>query len=313
MTDPLREAIARVKEIAAAIEFGPGDGISFREKGAVTHAADLRAILAALPTDTVQPVGGVDREAFQARVLPWLMECFGADIAANIEERCDRFIEEALEQVQALGWDKARAIALVDYVYGRPAGEPHQEAGGVMVTFAALCQAAGLDMQKAGDDELARIMRPEIVQKIRAKQAAKPAGSALPVALYATAPTAGSDGEHVCEWRLIAETQDAQYFRVTTMIEAAREAGWAMMEVVDSISWERRQRFSDIAARLAKSIEAVECQSTDAPTAGSGWVMVPREPTPKMLAATWDHDIDKNGGIESQNTRNERATGAAGG
>lgn len=147
---------------------------------------------AALPTDTVQPVGGVDREAFQARVLPWLMECFGADIAANIEERCDRFIEEALEQVQALGWDKARAIALVDYVYGRPAGEPHQEAGGVMVTFAALCQAAGLDMQKAGDDELARIMRPEIVQKIRAKQAAKPTGSALPVALYATAPTAPS-------------------------------------------------------------------------------------------------------------------------
>lgn len=126
-----------------------------------------------------QPSAGA--RSFQARVLPWLMECFGADIAADLEERCDRFIEEALEQVQALHWPRERALALVDYVYGRPIGEPHQEAGGVMVTFAALCQAAGLDMQKAGDDELARIMRPEIVQKIRAKQAAKPTGSALPI------------------------------------------------------------------------------------------------------------------------------------
>jgi len=31
-----------------------------------------------------------------------------------------------------------------------------------------------------------------------------------------------------------------------------------------------------------------------------------REPTPKMIAATWGHKIDNLGGIESQNTRNER-------
>jgi hypothetical protein len=120
--------------------------------------------------------------SFQSRVLPWLMECFGAEIAADRVERCDRFIEEALELAQSLDWPRERAIALVDYVYGRPAGEPHQEVGGVMVTLAALCQAAGLDMDAAGEDELARIMRPEIVAKIRAKQAAKPTGSALPVA-----------------------------------------------------------------------------------------------------------------------------------
>lgn len=35
-------------------------------------------------------------------------------------------------------------------------------------------------------------------------------------------------------------------------------------------------------------------------------VVAPVEPTPKMLAATWDHEIDKSGGIESQNTRNAR-------
>lgn len=132
------------------------------------------------PTSSPAPEA-VGVESFQARVLPWLMECFGAEIAGDIEERCDRFIEEALELVQSLNWPRERATALIEYVYGRPAGEPHQEAGGGMVTFAALCQAAGLDMVRAGEDELARIMRPEIVQKIRAKQAAKPTGSALPI------------------------------------------------------------------------------------------------------------------------------------
>lgn len=121
-------------------------------------------------------------EGFQSRVLPWLIECFGAEIAGDRQERCDRFIEEALELAQSLDWTADRAHALVDYVFGRPKGEPHQEVGGVMVTLAALCQAVGLDMQAGGDDELARIMRPEIVQKIRAKQAAKPTGSALPIA-----------------------------------------------------------------------------------------------------------------------------------
>lgn len=137
-------------------------------------------------------------EGFQARVLPWLMECFGAEIAADRVERCDRFIEEALELVQSLDWPADRAHALVDYVFGRPVGEPHQEVGGVMVTLAALCQAAGLDMVRGGEDELARIMRPEIVQKIRAKQAAKPTGSALPVAIHPT-PEGQTEGAVVSE------------------------------------------------------------------------------------------------------------------
>jgi len=54
--------------------------------------------------------------------------------------------------------------------------------GGVMVTLAALCLASGIDMYSAAERELARINQPEIVAKIRTKQAAKPTGSALPVA-----------------------------------------------------------------------------------------------------------------------------------
>lgn len=69
--------------------------------------------------------------------------------------------------------------------------------------------------------------------------------------------TTAGVGEHHCEWRLIAETQDAQYTRVIALVEAAKEAGWAMMEVVDGIAWERRQQFSDIAARMALALAAL--------------------------------------------------------
>jgi hypothetical protein len=51
-----------------------------------------------------------------------------------------------------------------------------------MVTLAALCLANGLDMHGAGETELARINVPEMVVKIRAKQAAKPKHSPLPEA-----------------------------------------------------------------------------------------------------------------------------------
>ncbi|WP_426304068.1 hypothetical protein ACN9MJ_13720 [Acidovorax facilis] len=117
---------------------------------------------------------------FQQRVQPWLLECFGAEIAADRIERNHRFLEESLELVQALGCTASEAHQLVDYVFGRPVGDPPQEVGGVMVTLAALCLASGLDMHDAGEVELARISAPELVARIRAKQAAKPKHSPLP-------------------------------------------------------------------------------------------------------------------------------------
>jgi len=120
-------------------------------------------------------------DTLQARVQPWMMACFGAEISADKLERSDRFIEEALELVQSGDYPKERALALVDYVYGRDKGEMHQEVGGVMITLAAFCLAHGIDMHEAGEAELDRIWTK--VEKIRAKQAAKPTGSALPIAL----------------------------------------------------------------------------------------------------------------------------------
>jgi NTP pyrophosphatase (non-canonical NTP hydrolase) len=117
-------------------------------------------------------------ETFQARVKPWMDACFGAEISADKIERNHRFLEEALELVQANGCTQSEAHQLVDYVYGRDVGEINQEVGGVMVTLAALCLANGIDMHKGGETELARIWTK--VEKIRAKQAAKPKHSPLP-------------------------------------------------------------------------------------------------------------------------------------
>ncbi|WP_202966745.1 hypothetical protein [Cupriavidus sp. IDO] len=150
------------------------------------------------PIDPADPTGGrVDAapapaEPFQARVQPWMLECFGAEIAADQQERNHRFLEEALELVQSCGATASEAHQLVDYVYGRPVGEKHQEVGGVMVTLAALCLAQGLDMHAAGETELARIWTK--VEQIRAKQAAKPKHSPLPQHVPAAPPAGQVDG-----------------------------------------------------------------------------------------------------------------------
>lgn len=118
---------------------------------------------------------------FFKRVKPWMDACFGETISNDKLERNDRFIEEALELVQAIGYNRDRAHALVDYVFDRPVGEPFQEVGGVRVTLAALCLANGIDDDAAAEMELARVWT--LIEQIRAKHAAKPKGSALPIAV----------------------------------------------------------------------------------------------------------------------------------
>lgn len=117
---------------------------------------------------------------YQDRVNDFMMACFGPGIAGDTKERNHRFVEESLELVQSLGCTAAEAHMLVDYVFGRPIGEPDQETGGVMVTLAALCTAAGLDMSRAGNRELQRVWGK--IDVIREKQKGKPRGSPLPQA-----------------------------------------------------------------------------------------------------------------------------------
>lgn len=117
---------------------------------------------------------------FQDRVHEWMLQCFGAKVAADQTERNHRFLEEALELVQSGGCTASEAHQLVDYVFGRPIGQHAQEVGGVMVTLAALCTAFENDMDICGWVEVKRITAPEMIEKIRAKQAAKPKHSPLP-------------------------------------------------------------------------------------------------------------------------------------
>lgn len=115
---------------------------------------------------------------YQIAVDRWMHECFGPVISADQTERNHRFLEEALELVQANGCTASEAHQLVDYVFNRPAGERSQEVGGVMVCLAALCTATGDDMVECGLIELTRCW--QMIEKIRAKQKKKPRHSPLP-------------------------------------------------------------------------------------------------------------------------------------
>lgn len=108
---------------------------------------------------------------FQARVSLWVEHCFGPSLAADPKERALRFLEEAVELVQACGLSEASARNIVNYCYVRPAGEIGQEIGGVMLTLHALAEYRGYDVDEQGESELERAWAK--VELIREKQKAK--------------------------------------------------------------------------------------------------------------------------------------------
>lgn len=123
--------------------------------------------------------GPTAASSYQDRVAAWVSEV-SKDDPFDLAEHRDRFVEEALELAQSLDQTAADAHALVDYVFGRPIGEPHQEMGGTMVTLAKLATAAGLDMAGSGDSELTRCWRPEVLEKIRRKRLTRHGRGPLP-------------------------------------------------------------------------------------------------------------------------------------
>ena len=115
---------------------------------------------------------------FQARVRAWLSECLGKPRDTDQVERTHRALEEAVELAQACGCSEKDALALVHYVYSRPAGSVHEEVGGVMVTVAALCSAFDVHLGAVAEAELARDW--DQIEEIRGKAAARLQGSPLP-------------------------------------------------------------------------------------------------------------------------------------
>jgi NTP pyrophosphatase (non-canonical NTP hydrolase) len=210
--------------------------------------------------------------SLQYRVAPWMDACFGPEISSDKLERGDRFIEEALELLQSGDYPKERIAALVDYTYARDKGDPKQEVGGVMITLAAYCLAHGLDMHDAGETELARIWTK--VDKIREKQAAKPTGSALPVAAPAqpSVQEAADEGHIYFIERLLVslwgEIEDKT--DVSTQDEISDCVGWSKLtgtiaglrEKHDALRPRRGGKdMTDMREKIAEIISQQMCRS----------------------------------------------------
>lgn len=117
---------------------------------------------------------------YQFAVRAWMLQCFSPEVSEDLMERSHRFMEEAIELGQSCGTTQEDMHKLVDYVYGRPAGDAKQEIGGVMLTLGALAHPLRASILSCAVSELARVNNPVMMQKIRDKQATKPHASPLP-------------------------------------------------------------------------------------------------------------------------------------
>ena len=102
----------------------------------------------------------------------WMAATFPESVILDRTERGFRFCEESLELVQAIGVTKAEVLALVDYVYGREAGEIEGEAGDVLITLSALANTMQISLNKAFRLRMAR--NTAQIDRIRAKHDSKP-------------------------------------------------------------------------------------------------------------------------------------------
>lgn len=113
------------------------------------------------------------KTSLQERVGQWVLKAFGSFIATNRQERALRVVEEAIELAQAEGLNYSYVERVARRVYSRPEGNPRAEAGGVGVTYLAYCEAFGEDHKKIIETELARINKPDVMERCRVKQREK--------------------------------------------------------------------------------------------------------------------------------------------
>lgn len=156
------------------------------------------------------------RDARQATIFAWAKEAFGEKQATSLPQRGLRLLEEAAEAFQACGGTVAQAHYLVDYVFGRPVGEIHQELGGVGVTLCALAAAAGLSAEAEEIREVARVLAKPIAQFARRNQEKNDAGLVAPgigvgpsppIVVTAESFSPGDDNRcAICGWLLVPHT-----------------------------------------------------------------------------------------------------------
>jgi hypothetical protein len=142
------------------------------------NRGDRRTAIA--PTPAPISMGYQDRVAAVHRPL------FDGD-PTDIAERRDRNFEEGIETAQAFGMTREEAIALVEYTFSRPVGDPMKELGSQILTAFSLAVEAGIDAMAAAEADLEKLQRPETIARIRAKRATRHGRGPLP-GLDPTAP-----------------------------------------------------------------------------------------------------------------------------
>jgi hypothetical protein len=94
---------------------------------------------------------------FQWLCSNWVTTRFSKECFTSLTERVSRVLEESTELAQSEGLTHAQAVKIVNYVYGREIGEPHQEAAGTAFTLLTYAEAKGLDLEVVLRDELDRV------------------------------------------------------------------------------------------------------------------------------------------------------------
>ena len=113
--------------------------------------------------------------SMQSRVAAWVRSAFGDAAMIDRWERAARVLEEAIELAQSQGMSEPDVARIAYRTFSRPIGQPHQEAAQVMVTLLAWAASAGVDLDSVTAEEIERIEQPEVMARIRAKQAEKAA------------------------------------------------------------------------------------------------------------------------------------------
>jgi len=145
-------------------------------------------------------------KSFQERVVGnFRRVCNEVGDPTNLAERRDRFGEEAMEIFQSLDGTHEAARQIVDYVFGREKGQPRKEIGQGLVTLAALATHAGHDLMTCGEEELARLWQPEVIEKIRRKRAARHGRGPLPGVDAALAAPRADSAERTAGEAIISE------------------------------------------------------------------------------------------------------------
>lgn len=108
----------------------------------------------------------------QEEVKNWIHETFGDAFNGDVKERCQRFLEEALEVVQSAGLSRSEADKILTYVYTRPV-EPQvsTEIGGAFTTLCAVANSLEVDIGEAYNAD--KYKRWANIPRIQAKQEAK--------------------------------------------------------------------------------------------------------------------------------------------